>query len=82
MGDAKHTVDQNKLINTINTTSFENLQKLEKTTFFEEAKKINNKYVTFFKYGPQNNWKKNLPHELAKDIEKEFKTEMEELGYL
>ncbi len=82
LGDAKHTVDQNKLINTINTTSFENLQKLEKTTFFEEAKKINNRYVTFFKYGPQNNWKKNLPHELAKDIEKEFKTEMEELGYL
>ena len=82
LGNAKHVVDQDKLNNVIKTTSFEALQKLETTTFFDEAKKIYNKYITFFKYGPKNNWKKNLPHELAKDIEKEFKIEMEELGYL
>jgi hypothetical protein len=82
LGNAKHLVEQDKLNNAIKTTSFENLQKLEKTTFFNEAKKINNKYVTFFKYGPKNDWKKSLPAEVIKDIEEEFKTEMEELGYL
>ena len=82
LGNAKHVVDQDKLNNAINTTSFENLQKLEKTTFFDEAKKINNKYVTFFKYGPKNDWKKNLSNEVIGNIETEFKTEMKELGYL
>jgi hypothetical protein len=82
LGNAKHVVDQDKLNNAINTTSFENLQKLEKTTFFDEAKQINNKYVTFFKYGPKNDWKKNLSNEVIKNIEDEFRTEMKELGYL
>jgi hypothetical protein len=82
LGNAKHVVDQDKLNNAINTTSFENLQKLEKTTFFDEAKQINNKYVTFFKYGPKNDWKKNLSNEVIGNIESEFKTEMKELGYL
>ena len=82
LGNAKHVVDQDKLNNAINTTSFENLQKLEKTTFFDEAKQINNKYVTFFKYGPKNDWKKNLSNEVIGNIETEFKTEMKELGYL
>lgn len=82
LGNAKHTVNQDKLNNAIKTTSFKNLQQMEKTTFFEEAKKINKQYITFFKYGPKNNWKKNLSNELSKDLEKEFKTEMKELGYI
>ena len=48
----------------------------------DEAKQINNKYVTFFKYGPKNDWKKNLSNEVIGNIESEFKTEMKELGYL
>ena len=82
LGNAKHVVDQNKLNNAINTTSFETLQKLEKTTLFDEAKMINNQYVTFFKYGPKNNWKKNLSTKIIKNIEEEFESEMKELGYL
>jgi len=82
LGKAKHVIDEVKLNNVISTTSFENLQKLEKTTFFHEAKKINNKYVTFFKYGPKNDWKKSLSNEIIKNIEEEFKIEMKELDYL
>ena len=82
LGKSKHVIDEVKLNNVISTTSFENLQKLEKTTFFHEAKKINNKYVTFFKYGPKNDWKKSLSNEIIKNIEEEFKIEMKELDYL
>jgi hypothetical protein len=82
LGNAKHVVDQDKLNNAIKTTSFEALQKLEKTTFFDEAKKIDNKYVTFFKYGPKNNWKQILHPKISQNLEFEFKTEMKELGYL
>jgi len=82
LGNAKHVVDQDKLNNVIKTTSFEALQKLETTTFFDEAKKIDNKYITFFKYGPKNNWKQTLPSKISQNLEVEFKTEMKELGYL
>ena len=82
LGNAKHTIDQEKLNNAINTTTFENLQNMEKSTSFHEAKKINNKYVTFFKYGPKNDWKQMLPKKISQNLELEFKTEMKELGYL
>ena len=82
LGNAKHTIDQEKLNNVINSTSFENLQNMEKSTFFHEAKKINDKYVTFFKYGPNNDWKQMLPLKISKNLELEFKDEMKELEYL
>ena len=82
LGNAKHTIDQEKLNNAINTTTFENLQNMEKSTSFHEAKKINNKYVTFFKYGPNNDWRQMLPLNISKNLELEFKSEMKELGYL
>ena len=47
LGNAKHTIDQEKLNNAINTTTFENLQNMEKSTSFHEAKKINNKCRVF-----------------------------------
>tara|TARA_A100001011_G_scaffold332272_1_gene359257 strand:- start:1188 stop:2042 length:855 start_codon:yes stop_codon:yes gene_type:complete len=82
LGNAKHTVDQEKLNNAINTTTFENLQNMEKSMPFHEAKKINNKYVTFFKYGPKNDWKQILSSKISQNLELEFSTEMKELGYL
>ena len=82
LGKAKHTIDQEKLNNVINTTTFEKMQSMEKSTFFHEAKKINDKYVTFFKYGPNNDWKKMLQPKILQNLELEFKTEMKELGYL
>ena len=82
LGNAKHTIDQEKLNNAINTTKFENLQNMEKSMPFHEAKKINNKYVTFFKYGPKNDWKQILSSKISQNLELEFSTEMKELGYL
>jgi len=82
LGNAKHTIDQEKLNNAINTTTFENLQNMEKSMPFHEAKKINNKYVTFFKYGPKNDWKQILSSKISQNLELEFSTEMKELGYL
>ena len=38
--------------------------------------------VPFFNLGPKNNWRQFLDPEKKKKIEKAFKKEMEELGYL
>jgi len=76
-------IDTKKLKNTISSTTFEKLQELEKKNKFPEAKKnLDNQYVTFFKYGPKNDWKKTLPNLLIKKIEATFSKEMNELGYL
>lgn len=76
-------IDPKKLENTIKSTTFDKLQLLEKNNIFPEAKKdSNNQYVTFFKYGPKNDWKKTLSKELIKKIEETFAKEMKELGYL
>ena len=47
LGNAKHTIDQEKLNNEINTTTLENIKNMEKSTSFDEGKRINSKYDTF-----------------------------------
>jgi len=68
----------------VRSNSFENLKKLEKENGFVEA--INDKETgeikQFFNLGPENDWKKLLDIKLKEDIEKEFKNEMRELGYI
>ena len=81
---SKLVLDKEKFNNTIKTTSFENMQKLEKEKGFSEAG-INEKTgekVPFFNLGPKNNWRQSLDSETIQKIEKAFKKEMEELGYL
>ena len=81
---SKLVLDKEKLDNTVKTTSFENMQKLEKEKGFSEAG-INQKTgekVPFFNLGPKNNWKQSLDPTIIKKIEKAFKKEMEELEYL
>ena len=78
----KLDLDKNKLKNVLNTTTFSNLQNLEKNSNFPEANDLNDKRITFFKYGAKNNWKNFLTSENRKTIEDLFKKEMEELGYL
>ena len=59
------------------------MQKLEKKQGFHEAiKDVNGKKITFFKYGPIKNDPKLLPKVLKNKIEKELKSELEELGYI
>ena len=78
----KLDLDKNKLKNVLNTTTFSNLQNLERKKGFSEANNLNGKKITFFKYGTKNNWKNLLTSENRKTIEDLFKEEMKELGYL
>ncbi len=82
LSNTKFEVDKVKLKNVIETTTFENLQNLEKKNSFPEAiKDINGNIVTFFKYGKKNTGK-DLPKEINEKIEKVLNLEMKELGYL
>ena len=74
-------IDKKKIRKCNKTTSFEYLQKLEKKENFKEATTISKK-VDFFKYGPKNDWKKNIPKHLRENLEKKLNKEMTELGYL
>ena len=82
LSNTKFEVDKVKLKNVIETTTFENLQNLEKKNSFPEAiKDVNGNFVTFFKYGKKNTGK-DLPKEINQKIEKVLNLEMKELGYL
>ena len=82
--NSKIIVDKNKFENTIKSTSFSNLQKLEKEKGFPEAHKDQNtgKTIPFFSLGSKRDWAKSLDENIIIDLEKNFKKEMLELGYL
>ncbi len=70
-------VDDKKILKTINSCSFSNLSKMENEHGFKEA--IRNK---FFRKGIKDSWKNELSPDLRKKLEENFKSEMNELGYL
>ena len=77
-------INEKKFQNVIDSTSFESMQKLERKKGFNESS-INEKTgekIAFFNLGPKNDWKKSLDLEVINKIEKAYKKEMEELGYL
>ena len=80
----KFKIDQKKFQNTIETTDFNRMKKLEKEKGFFEAKthEKTGKKIPFFNLGPKNDWKKMLDEKIRKKIETAFKKEMIELGYL
>ena len=83
LGKSKLEINNKKLNNTIETTTFESMQKLEKQKGFTESViDDNGKNIKFFKYGYKKNEKNILPQELKKKIETELNVEMNELGYL
>jgi len=83
LGKSKLEINNKKLKNTIETTTFESMQKLEKQKGFTESViDDNGKNIKFFKYGYKKNEKNILPQELKKKIETELNVEMNELGYL
>ena len=77
-------LDQKKLENIIRTTDFEEIKKKENQEGFNEASidKKTGAPKTFFNLGEKNDWKKLLNREIQDKIEKAYKSEMEELGYL
>ena len=77
------SLDENKLNNVIKSTSFENLQNLEKKNLFSEnVEDKRGKKIVFFDQGSKRDWSKSLDKNLSKEIEKIFNKEMIELGYL
>ena len=80
---SKIKIDEKKLKNVIRTTSFTYLKNLEENEGFEESHidKKGNK-ISFFKYGPKNNWEKLITHDIREMIENSFNKEMKELNYL
>jgi len=74
----KIKIDENKIKETIEKCSFENLSDIEKKFGFTEKLGKEN----FFRKGLVDEWKKVLKENLVKKIEKEFFEEMKELKYL
>ena len=77
------SIDTNKLKNVIETTSLDNLKKLEqKDTFSESAKDSSGNKINFFDKGGKRNWSKELSQDMKVQLEKALNKEMIELGYL
>ena len=77
------SIDTNKLKNVIETTSLDNLKKLEqKDTFNESAKDSSGNKINFFDKGGKRNWSKELSQDMKVQLEKALNKEMRELGYL
>ena len=70
--------NSNKLEKALKQTQFKELQKLERTEGFLEK----GKGELFFRKGKIGTWKDEVSSNLINKIEKFFKNEMEELGYL
>jgi len=68
----------------IKLSSFDRLKKIEEEEgFFESVMNSETgKKEIFFNLGPKNNWKKILDKNVSEEINKKFKLEMKELGYL
>ena len=80
--NTKDTINKEKLFNVINTTKFDYLQNLEKKHSFLEAARTEKEVKQFFKYGPKNDGKNNLPTDIKENLEKNLLKEMNELDYL
>ena len=81
---AKIELDMVKLNKVIKSTEFEKMKDMETKKTFRESivDKETGKKRPFFNLGPKNDWRKILSDENREKIEKAFKTEMIELGYL
>jgi len=80
--DFETNEEKNKKI--IETTSFENLKKMETKDLFKEGvlNKETKSKVNFFNLGPKNKWQGKINNEIVGIIEKKFGKEMLELNYL
>ena len=77
-------IDETKMQNSINSTSFKKLKEIEKQKGFIESVKSKKKnfQIPFFHMGPKNDWKKVLNKDLKVKINNIFEKNLEELSYL
>ena len=74
--------DETKILNSIKTNSFENLKRQEEEGKFNEKVADDMSKKDFFYLGKRNNWRELLNKNYINEINREFKTEMMELGYI
>ena len=76
-------LDEIKISQSINSCSFDKLEKLEKNNGFHEAmeNKNNKKKIKFFNLGKDNNYKKLLEPKLTKKITDLYKSQIEKFNY-
>ena len=77
-------VDSKKLKNSVHSTSFDKLKKIESFEGFSEAiySRKKNKMITFFNLGPKNNWKNILNKKFSENLTNIFKDDLIQLGYM
>lgn len=75
--------DEKKFNNSIETTSFKKLQELENQGKFTESVHSihDNRKIKFFYQGPDNDWKKNLSHELILKMNDYYKDDFKKFNY-
>ena len=73
-----------KAKNAVETTSFENLKKIEINKGFSESifPRVGDKKIPFFHLGPKNNWKNIFDEIYQKKLNLTFKQNLKELNYL
>tara|TARA_B100000579_G_scaffold412140_1_gene403579 strand:- start:985 stop:1836 length:852 start_codon:yes stop_codon:yes gene_type:complete len=78
------SIDDGKIENAINSTSFENLKNKELNEGFKESvkDKYNDQKKSFFNLGPENKWEKLVDKNIIAEVEERFNSEMKELSYL
>ena len=76
-------IEENKVLRTIESCSFDRLSKNEEIEGFNEAVyyKNNDKKLKFFYLAKKNNWRNLLDPVIEKKVRKAFKGSMKELGY-
>ena len=79
----KNKFNKQKAQNSLESTSFSKLRKLEKNSGFSESitSKKNKKKIPFFNLGPDNDWKKKLNKDFQKKINYIFEKNIIELNY-
>ena len=75
-------IDEKKLLNSINCTSFEKMSEGEKEgKFTENVINKHNQKIKFFYMGPKNDWREILPDSMKKKMNDYFKKDLEILNY-
>ena len=79
---SNHNVNQKKMINAINSTSFSNLKNKEQIEGFSESVYSSSGHKKkFFNLGFNNRWQKILPKDILDKINNTLQNELNDLGY-
>ena len=75
---------ESKAKNSIQSTSFNKMKKIEQSKGFKESvlSKNHSKKIPFFHLGPKNDWKKIFNEDFIKNVTLKFKPLLKELNYI